>query len=213
MINIDIFKKLNYFDLNVKLQVDKEVLVIQGASGSGKTSIFDCVCGINKPDKGRIELNGNTVYSSEEKINLPLRERNIGYVFQNYALFPHMTVKENVLFGILYNKNSKSNIEYGNYIMDVLKIKHLENRYPNEISGGEKQRVALSRALSIKPDIMLLDEPFSALDSETKEIVYKEFITFKKMWDISVILVTHDNNEAVILGDRVINLKDGEILR
>lgn len=213
MINIDIFKKLNYFDLNVKLQVDKEVLVIQGASGSGKTSIFDCVCGINKPDKGSIELNGNTVYSSEEKINLPLRERNIGYVFQNYALFPHMTVKENVLFGILYNKNSKSNIEYGNYIMDVLKIKHLENRYPNEISGGEKQRVALSRALSIKPDIMLLDEPFSALDSETKEIVYKEFITFKKMWDVSVILVTHDNNEAVILGDRVINLKDGEILR
>lgn len=212
MINIDIFKKLNYFDLNVKFQVNKEVLVIQGASGSGKTSIFDCICGIKTPDKGNIELNGNVVYSHEEKINLPLRERNIGYVFQNYALFPHMTVKENVLFGILYNKNSKSNIEYGNYIMEVLKIKHLENRYPKEISGGEKQRVALSRALSIKPDIMLLDEPFSALDSETKELVYKEFITFKEMWNVSVILVTHDNNEATLLGDRIINLKDGKIL-
>lgn len=212
MINIDIFKKLNYFDLNVKFQVNKEVLVIQGASGSGKTSIFDSICGIKTPDKGNIELNGNVVYSHEEKINLPLRERNIGYVFQNYALFPHMTVKENVLFGILYNKNSKSNIEYGNYIMEVLKIKHLENRYPKEISGGEKQRVALSRALSIKPDIMLLDEPFSALDSETKELVYKEFITFKEMWNVSVILVTHDNNEATLLGDRIINLKDGKIL-
>ncbi|GAA0127227.1 ATP-binding cassette domain-containing protein [Clostridium senegalense] len=209
---IEIFKKLNYFDLNIKIKLDKEILVIQGPSGSGKTSIFDCISGITNPDKGEIILNDKIVYSSEKNINLPIKDRGVGYVFQNYGLFPHMTVKDNIMFGVKNNKNCQVDESHGEYVMEILKIDHLKNRYPKEISGGEKQRVALARALAIKPNIMIMDEPFSALDSKTKELVYKEFLEFKKVCDVSIILVTHDTYEAKLLGDRIINIKDGALM-
>lgn len=209
---IEIFKKLNYFNLDVKIQLDKEILVIQGQSGAGKTSILDCISGISTPDNGKIILNDKTVYSNDENINLPIRERNVGYVFQSYGLFPHMTVKENVMFGIKNNKKNRFDATYGEYMMELMKISHLKNRYPKEISGGEKQRVALARALAIKPSIMLMDEAFSALDSKTKGVIYKEFLDFKNICNVSIILVTHDENEAKILGDRIININNGKMV-
>lgn len=210
MINANIFKKLHYFDLNVKFNVNKEVVVIQGPSGSGKTTILECIAGINTVYEGEISIGDRIIFSSNKDINLPVRNRNIGYVFQNYALFPHMTVRENIRFGLKSRK--VKNFEYANYIEKALNISHLENRFPNKISGGEKQRVALARALATKPEVLLLDEPFSALDYDTKNIIYNEFLEFKKAWKIDIILITHDNNEAKLLGDRIIHIDRGNIL-
>jgi molybdate transport system ATP-binding protein len=210
MIEVAIEKQLCYFNLKISFKLGNEVLALQGPSGSGKTTILDCIAGLKKPDKGCIKVKDKVLFSSLEKVNLLIKNRNVGYVFQNYALFPHITVEENVLFGL--HQKRPEHLEYAQYIMKVFGIEHLKSRRPNEISGGEKQRVALARALTMKPDILLLDEPFSALDKETKSIVYEEFIQFKKIWDIGAILVTHDSYEANLLADKIIDIKEGKII-
>ncbi|HDK7156857.1 TPA: ATP-binding cassette domain-containing protein [Clostridium botulinum] len=211
MIKLDIVKSLNHFDLQCKLTLGNEVVALQGSSGSGKTTILDCIAGIRTPDKGIIKIDNNIVFSSSENINLPIRDRHIGYLFQNYALFPHMTVEENILFGVKNQKNY--DISYIKYITETFKIEHLKDRKPNQISGGEKQRVALARALAIKPNILMLDEPFSALDKDTKEVVYKEFMEYKKKFRISIILVTHNSYEAELLADRSIIIHEGVLVK
>ncbi|NEZ46693.1 ATP-binding cassette domain-containing protein [Clostridium niameyense] len=209
MLYLDIHKRLDYFNLDCTLKLKNEVVALKGHSGSGKTTILNCISGIINPDSGFIKIQDKVVFSSKDKLSLPIRDRNIGYVFQNYALFPHMTIENNILFGV---KNKKIyNLQYVNYLMDIFKIEHLKKRRPNEISGGEKQRVALARALSIKPEILLLDEPFSALDEDTKEIVYKEFLDYKKNFKITTLLVTHNKYEAKLLADKIISIKDGEL--
>jgi len=210
MVKVNILKKLNYFDVDVKFSVDKEMLVIQGASGAGKTTILDCISGIKTPDKGEIVINGSLVFSSLKKTSIPIRMRNVGYVFQNYALFPNKTVKSNINFG-LRSKGLKD-LSYSDYLLEIFQLKHLENRYPNQISGGEKQRVALARAVATKPSLLLLDEPFSALDNETKNTIYKEFIEFKKLWKIDIIMITHNDEEAKLLGDRIIRIDKGILI-
>ena len=201
MVDIKIFKKMHYFNLNVQFSIDKETLVIQGPSGSGKTTILDCISGIKSPDEGDILINNKSIFSSNKNIDVKIKDRNIGYVFQNYALFPNMNIRENVSFGIKCKKTKDS--DYVNYLMDV---------YPKQISGGEKQRAALARALAVKPEILLLDEPFSALDVNTKNVVYNEFLQLKKLWKIDIILVTHNPEEARLLGDKIINIESGSIL-
>ncbi|EJE7234976.1 ATP-binding cassette domain-containing protein [Clostridium sporogenes] len=211
MIKLDIVKSLNHFDLQCKLTLGNEVVALQGSSGSGKTTILDCIAGIRTPDKGIIKIDNKIVFSSWENINLPIKDRHIGYLFQNYALFPHMTVEENILFGVKNQKNY--DISYIKYITETFKIEHLKDRKPNQISGGEKQRVALARALAIKPNILMLDEPFSALDKDTKEVVYKEFMEYKKKFRISIILVTHNSYEAELLADRSIIIHEGVLVK
>lgn len=210
MFKVDIYKKLQHFNIDISFTVDKEVLVIKGPSGSGKTTILDCIAGIKQPDKGSIVINDRVIYSSEDKINVPIKDRNIGYVFQDYALFPHMTVKNNILFGI--KSKGLKDLRFAEYLMKALRIEHLENSYPSRISGGEKQRAALARALSTSPELLLLDEPFSALDYDTKLSVYQEFKEFRKSLDIDIILITHDDEEANLLGDRIINIKNGVLV-
>jgi molybdate transport system ATP-binding protein len=209
MISAKLFKKMHHFDLDLNFSINKEVLVIQGHSGSGKTTLLNCICGIKSPDEGEISLNEKAIFSTRNGVNIKIKDRNISYVFQNYALFPHLTVKENIFFGVK-DKNIK-NSDYVNHIVKVFKIEHILNRYPNQISGGEKQRTALARALATKPELLLLDEPFSALDSNTKNIVYDEFLQLKKLWNIDIILVTHNENEATLLGDKVLTICDGKI--
>lgn len=220
MMYFKIKKKLDHFSVDIEYGFDKGVLVIQGESGAGKTTVLNCISGLTLPDAGRISIGDHEVFDSGAGLNIPTRLRTIGYLFQNYALFPNMTVHQNIVYGIKnkveYKKNGKKEREellaYADDIMENFGIAHLKKKHPNQISGGEKQRVALSRAIVTKPELLLLDEPFSALDQQTKEIVYQEFAAFKENFQIPMILITHDTKESEMFGDRRIILKEGQII-
>ena len=212
MLKASIQKKLWHFDLNVSFQVDVgQVLVLWGPSGAGKTTILECLAGLCTPGSGEIKLNGRMLFSSHQRINLPSRHRGIGYLFQNYALFPHMTVEDNVRFGLQaqHLSFSKQKVVYQD-VMDSFGVGHLLKRYPSQLSGGEQQRVALIRALVVNPQLLLLDEPFSALDRETKLALRQQLISLHQQWKIPMILVTHDQEDAQELGDVVINMRQGQ---
>ena len=213
-------KKLDHFSVDIEYGFENGVLVIQGESGAGKTTVLNCISGLTLPEEGRISIGGRVVFDSNAGINLPARARTVGYLFQSYALFPNMTVYQNIIYGIkntteYKDKNKKERDElfaYADGIMENFGIAHLKKKHPNQISGGEKQRVALSRAIVTKPDLLLLDEPFSALDQQTKEIIYQEFAAFKENFRISTILITHDTKESEMFSDRRIIMKEGKII-
>ena len=211
LLEVSIKKKLAFFDLNISFTLKKGLLAVQGFSGSGKTTTLDCISGIKTPDSGYIKLNDKYMYSSDEKINIKPKDRHIGYVFQNYALFPNMKVKDNIPFGV--NKKDKNSIKYAMDLSERMKIEHLLDRYPSDISGGEKQRVAFARALTVKPKILLMDEPFSALDEDLKQRLYQDFLEIKSNEKIPMILITHNNTEAKILSDEIIYVENGKIKR
>lgn len=211
-------KKLDHFSVDMEYEFDQGVLVIQGESGAGKTTILNCISGLSVPDEGRISVEDRIVFDSAAGINVPARLRNVGYLFQNYALFPNMTVHQNIIYGIknkpeYRDKDKKEELLlYAEHIMETFGIAHLKKKHPNRISGGEKQRVALSRAIVTKPSLLLLDEPFSALDQQTKEIVYRQFDAFKQSFQIPTILITHDAKESELFADSRILIKDGQII-
>ena len=213
-----IIKKLDHFTVDLEYEFEKGVLVIQGESGAGKTTILNCISGLTAPDEGRISIDDRIIYDGATGVNIPTRLRNVGYLFQNYALFPNMTVRQNVVYGIRnkpeYKEKEKKEalLDYADGIMDTFGIAHLQKKHPNRISGGEKQRVALSRAIVTRPGLLLLDEPFSALDQQTKENVYRQFDSFKKNFRIPTILITHDPAESDMFGDSSILIKDGRII-
>lgn len=210
-------KQLDQFQVDVSCQFDSGVLVIQGESGSGKTTILDCIAGLRQPDSGLVQIGTRMLYNSQQQINVPVRQRKIGYVFQNYALFPNLTVEKNILYGIKNYQSAKEKnhqqklLDYANYLMDAFRLNHLRKKHPRQISGGEKQRTALARALVTKPDLLLLDEPFSALDVKTKEIVYQEFLELKQTLQTPMILISHDPHEGELFADQRIFLQQGQI--
>jgi len=209
MININIKKKLRGINLNISLECKNEVLVLQGSSGAGKTSILDMIAGINKPDEGCIQIQNSDVFNSHKGIDMSIKDRRIGYVVQDYGLFPHLSIFENLAFGLkCHNKMDRLKVEE---MLDRFHIHHLKNQHPKWISGGEKQRVALARALIIDPQVLLLDEPFSALDPSTKDAIYQEFLSLKEKLNMSVLLVSHNSKEAELLGDRIVELQEGMI--
>lgn len=212
MISFTINKKLDHFALDVDYSFEKGVLVVQGRSGAGKTTLLNCISGLVEPDQGCIKLNTNRVYDSEKSINIPTRERNIGYVFQSYALFPHLNVYENIIYGLKSRKKEiqKEKIES---IMMTLGIHHLAKKNPKAISGGEKQRAALARVLVTDPDVLLLDEPFSALDIETREQIYPIFDRIKEHYGIPMILISHNPVEGERFGDHRIFMDEGKIIK
>lgn len=203
MLSLDIRKKFNSFELDVRFDVDKEIIVLFGASGAGKTTILNCITGLVHPDSGKITLNGRKLFDENQK-PLAIQKRMIGYLFQNYALFPHMTVEKNIRYGM-----KDHDLVYS--LIEVVGIGHLLHSYPHQISGGEKQRVALVRALATKPEALLLDEPFSSLDSKTKKDCHNELLRLHSLWKIPIIMVTHDDEEARKLGDRILRLENGRI--
>lgn len=204
MLKCNIEKKLNHFVLNAEFIVENQILCIMGESGSGKTSILNSIAGLLTPDKGEIILDDNILFS--DKINLKPQERNIGYVFQDYALFPNMSVKDNIFF-----MNPDKN--YTNSLIEKLGIEYLLGNFPNTLSGGEKQKVSIVRALANKPRLLLMDEPFSSIDEKFKNKFYEELIEIKKSLDIPIIMVTHNRHEAEILSDRLIFIDKGKIVR
>lgn len=191
---VDLKKKLKGFNLNVAFETQGEYLGILGASGSGKSMTLKCIAGVETPDEGRIVLNGKVLFDSEKKINLKPQERNIGFLFQDYALFPHMTVEENIGLGLTCSESEKKQKVHG--IIKSFHLGGLEKKYPTQLSGGQQQRTALARCVVYKPDILLLDEPFSALDSHLKEQLQNEMIELLKLYDGEVLMVTHSRDEA-----------------
>ncbi len=208
MLEVIIQKTLDHFLLDCTFKLDREVLALQGESGAGKTTVLNCLSGLVTPDKGRIRLNDKILYDGADGTFVPARFRNVGCVFQNYALFPHMTVLQNVTFG---QKNPDRQAAWN--LLESFGLNHLADVRPTCISGGEKQRVALARALAGDPDLLLMDEPFSALDADTREKLYREFFQFRSQWSGPVVMVTHNPLEAEFLADKVLKIEEGTVIR
>lgn len=210
MLEVQIYKKLAEFDLDISFQVDDNILGLMGASGSGKSMTLKCIAGIETPDQGRIVLNNRVLFDSEKKINVPIQKRNVGYMFQSYALFPNMNVYENISVGLRARKVKDVDIVVQK-VMQQFRIFELASRYPKQLSGGQRQRVALARLIAYEPDVLLLDEPFSALDEDLKKDLLQEL---KSELQISkpVIFVSHDKEEVNYLCNLKYKIKQGEII-
>ena len=194
-------------DLDLTLRAG-EILSILGPSGCGKTTLLRLIAGLDIPDKGSIILNGETLFDAHH--NVPIHKRGLGMVFQEYALFPHLTVTQNILFG-LSQMNKLERTKRLSEVLDVTKIAKLGARYPSELSGGQQQRVALARTLARNPTILLMDEPFSNLDSSLRESMRTEVRDILKLGGSSTIFVTHDKKEAFSISDRVGIMSDGKL--
>ncbi|KJH64409.1 ATP-binding cassette domain-containing protein [Acinetobacter calcoaceticus] len=186
--------QMGQFLIEPSFQSDASVIGLFGASGSGKTSILHAIAGLNTPRSGLIKIQGQTWFDSDQKINLSTQKRHVGLVFQDAQLFPHKTVKQNLLFGLKHLAHQERHFE-ADYIIELLKLEHLLQRMPIKLSGGEKQRVALGRALLYSPKLLLLDEPLSALDAAHKAEIIPFFQKVKQEIKIPMIYVSHDIQE------------------
>ncbi len=207
-LTVNISKRLGNFQLNAEFQTGHEIMGLLGASGCGKSVTLKCIAGILTPDKGYIELDGRVLFDSSRKINLSPQKRRVGYLFQNYALFPNMTVSQNIAAGLSNCKHPlrKAKTE------DLLRIFYLEelaSLYPDQISGGQQQRTALARILASEPEALLLDEPFSALDSFLKWQVEFELMELMKLFKGPALFVTHSQTEALHFCSSVCILDNG----
>jgi molybdate transport system ATP-binding protein len=198
------------FTLDARFEVGDELAVFFGRSGSGKTTALQCISGLLEPNGGKIIVNGNVYFDCHKRINLPVQQRSLGYVFQNYALFPHMDVKKNIAYG-LKGWNEKDKEERVNEMLQMLDIKGMENNYPSQLSGGQKQRVALARALAPKPDILLLDEPFSALDRVVRMKLRQKIKEIQRELKIPILFITHNHVEAFTIADKIVVFYDGRV--
>lgn len=206
-LEVAIKKKLSGFTLEAELKNANQRLGILGASGSGKSLTLKCIAGIEKPDQGRILLDGRVLFDSEKKINLPPQQRRVGYLFQNYALFPTMTVEENIGIAIRESKEVKQQMvaqKIREYRLEGLRL-----RYPSELSGGQQQRVALARMLVSNPKMIMLDEPFSSLDSYLKELLQQQLIETLAEYQGDILLVTHSQEEAYRFCEKLLILHNG----
>lgn len=207
MLQLRIHKRLPDFSLDLSFEARNEILVLFGPSGSGKSMTLRVIAGLERPDEGEIRLNDRLLFSRAERVNLPPRERRCGLVFQNLALFPHLDVARNVQYGV--RRPGPEAAQRLRRLLETFRIGHLSRRFPAELSGGEQQRVALARALMTEPDVLLLDEPFSAVDHDTRVAIYDELLAAHSVWQIPFLLVTHDRAEAERLGDRILFLREG----
>ncbi len=193
---------------NLSLKVKEgEFVAITGASGSGKTSLLRAICGLEIPKEGEIILDHSIMFN--KKISIPTEKRNIGLVIQEKVLFPHMNIRQNIEFGISKRKDKN---KLSNEIMKKLKIQKLSEKYPYQLSGGESQRVALARSIVMKPKLLLLDEPFSGLDTELKTKIYPEIKSILDENKITCLMVTHDLTEVKALADKLFNLESGKLV-
>ena len=209
MLHVDIRKALPSFTLQLRFeQAAAEKLVLFGPSGCGKTTLLRCLAGLDRPDAGQIRLAESVFFDAATRQFLPPRLRHIGYMFQDYALFPHLSVKKNILYG---SRKDGSPALYQR-LLARFSLAPLAERSIGVLSGGEKQRVALARALMSQPQLLLLDEPLSALDATTRRQLQDELNALHEEWRIPLLLVTHDLDEARRIGDRILFLEQGRII-
>jgi molybdate transport system ATP-binding protein len=209
-ISVDIEKKMGDFTLKVSFEAENETFAILGASGCGKSMTLKCIAGIETPDKGRIVLDGKVLFDSAAHVNMPIKKRNVGYLFQDYALFPNMTVRQNIRCGI--REKGKQAEAVAEEYMQRFYLSGLENLYPWQLSGGQKQRAAMARMLAAKPDIIMLDEPFSALDNYLKWQMEQEIMKVMEEFGKTILFVSHDRNEVYRLTDRIAVMEQGKLV-
>ena len=212
-LEVHIEKKLDGFTLRADFAADNRSTALLGASGCGKSMTLRCIAGIVKPDRGRILLDGRVLFDSEQHIDLPPQQRSVGLLFQNYALFPNMTVEQNLLCGLKAEKDPAARRAACAEMLKAMRLESLAKRYPAQLSGGQQQRTALARILVGKPRILMLDEPFSALDSYLREEVEGEVGSLLANFAGTALLVTHNRDEAYRLCRDMIILNEGQVLR
>ena len=214
MIEISIQKKLRFqagmlpLRLNLKLEPGS-FTVISGKSGSGKSSLLRMLAGLLLPDEGKITVNGNTWFDSSNKLNLKPQQREIGFVFQDYALFPNMTLRQNLEYAL----KSKEDIRIVEELIELIELGDLQNQKAQFLSGGQQQRIALARALVQKPSILLLDEPLAALDVEMRHKLQAHLLKLHHEYKLTMLMVSHDKSEIIKLADRLLVLEDGAIIK
>jgi len=205
-IRVDIRKKLGDFSLAISFETDAKRVGILGPSGCGKSMTLKSIAGIERPDAGYISIDDKVLFDSSRKINLKPQKRRVGYMFQNYALFPTMTVTQNIAAGRGITADRVREM------IDRFRLQGLEDHYPSELSGGQQQRVALARIMAYRPDLILLDEPFSALDDNLKERLQHEMIAMLSDYDGQVILVSHSRDEIYRFSEELLTMQDGHVL-
>ena len=211
-LHVDIRKRLGSFTLDVKFSAENGITSLLGASGCGKSMTLKCIAGIEKPDEGRIELDGTVLFDSNQKINLPPQKRRVGYLFQNYALFPNMSVRQNILCGLNREKDRGAKERRLRDMLRMMQLEGLEDRKPAQLSGGQQQRAALARILVNDPQILLLDEPFSALDGHLRDSLKVEMRDLLERFGREVLMVTHDRNEAYNMSREIAVMDSGRLL-
>ena len=210
-LTVDIEKQAGSFRLRASFACENEFLGILGASGCGKSMTLKCIAGIEKPDSGRIVLDDRVLFDSERKINLPPQKRRVGYLFQNYALFPNMTVRQNILCGLHEEKNRAKKEQETDRILELLQIEDVQGLRPRQLSGGQAQRAALGRILVNKPELLMLDEPFSALDTYLRLRLQIELKELLSSYGRGILMVTHDRDEAFRMCDRIGVMEQGSL--
>lgn len=208
-LTVDIDVALRSFTLSVALTVGRETLALVGPSGAGKTTVLRAIAGLLRPDRGRIALGDEAWFDSEQKVRLMPEERSVGLVFQEYALFPHLSVRDNIAFAERRRKRRAA--ERTDELLERFRISHLAKARPGDLSGGERQRVALARALARDPGVLLLDEPLSALDAHTRATVRAELRELLAELALPAILITHDFQDATTLASRAGVIAEGQL--
>lgn len=205
MIDLSLQKKIGNIEIDVSFSCQKKkTLSLIGESGAGKTTLLRLIAGLERPEKGYINNNEKILFSSDDKINIPSHKRQISYVFQEYTLFPHWSIEKNILY-------TAQNREFARELIEHFKISHIIKRKPDKASGGERQRAAFAQAIAREPELLLLDEPFSSLDTKNRRTACEFLFSLKERINCPVILVTHDESEAFFLGDRVLEMDKGRI--
>ncbi|TAK35430.1 MAG: ABC transporter ATP-binding protein [Chloroflexota bacterium] len=212
MLEVNIQARLKGFELCVAFRADQEIITLFGPSGSGKSLTLRCIAGLLTPEEGHISVNGRTVFGADGRTNARPQQRRVGYVFQNYALFPHLTVEQNLAYGLTAIPRDLAREKVAEMVK-VMRLRGLERRKPRELSGGQQQRVAVGRALITEPEILLLDEPFSALDSVIRGKLTEDLLELHRQFPLTTVFVTHDLSEAYTLSDRIVVLEGGRVLQ
>jgi molybdate transport system ATP-binding protein len=212
VLDVRVRRRLDGFELDAAFQADEGRVVLFGPSGAGKSLTLQAITGVMRPDAGRVEVNGRLLFDSASGVNLPPQARRLGYVPQSYALFPHLTVQENVAYGVrrLDAARRRALVQE---MVELVGLQGLERRRPRELSGGQQQRVALARALASRPELLVLDEPFSNIDTGLRGTLRRELLDLQARSGITTLVVTHDLDDAFFLGSRIVVIDRGRVLQ
>jgi len=219
-LRVDIERRLKShgreFHLHAQFACERDVTVVFGASGSGKSVTLQAIAGLLRPDAGSIRIGQRVLFDAAAGVDVPVRDRRVGYVFQDYALFPHLTVAGNVAFPFQRWWQRRASVAVAERVaamLDAFEIGHLHASYPGQLSGGQRQRVALARAMIREPELLLLDEPFSALDPLLRERMRHELLDLRARFGVPLVVITHDPDDVAALADEVVVFREGRVTR